>query len=152
MHAGVRGMGRLAVAGVAGVLACGNPLAVSVMNVGVTGTIVVSPMERGGITVKAVNRGDERVVWGSGSSSCQLGLFVRDADGRDHSIDFRDCTADFVEQGLAPGDSLSETFVWGGWIEVDGELRTLPNGEYRVYGVAGDRARSEPLLVRVMVP
>ncbi|MDH3498335.1 MAG: hypothetical protein OER21_16380 [Gemmatimonadota bacterium] len=152
MHLGVRGVAMLAVTGAASGLACGNPLAVNVMTVGVTGTIVVSPMEQGGFTVKAVNRDDERVVWGSGSSSCQLGLFVRDGDGRDHNIDFRDCTSDLVEQGLAPGDSISETIVWGGWIEVAGELQTLANGEYRVYGVAGDRARSEPLLVRVQVP
>ena len=142
----------LAVGGLILVLACADPLAVSVFTLDVDGSAVVSPMEQAAFRVTAVNRGDSRIVWGSGSSSCQLGLVVLDADGQRHNIDFRDCTSDLVEQGLDPDASRSETFLWGGWIVVDQEIQTLPSGEYRVIGVAGDREQSAPLLVRVLIP
>jgi hypothetical protein len=133
------------------VLACGNPLGVSVVNVDVGGTVVVSPMEQAGFLVTAVNNGDDRVIWGSGSSSCQLGLVVLDSDGRRHDIDFRDCTSDLVEHGLDPGESRTETFIWGGTILVDQEFLTLSSGQYRLIGLAGDR-ESDPLPVTVLLP
>ena len=140
------------------VIACSDPLAVSIVTLDVDGSVVVSPMEPEGFRVTAVNRGDERVVWGSGSSSCQLGLVVLDADGQRHNIDFRDCTSDLVEQGLEPGESRSETFLWGGMIMVDQEpwsslppLQVLPAGQYRLIGTAGEQ-ESAPLLVTVLIP
>lgn len=133
------------------VLACRDSLGVSVVTMDVDGSVVVSPTELEGFRVTAVNRGDERIVWGSGSSSCQLGLVVLDAASRRHNIDFRDCTSDLVEQGLDPGESLTETFLWGGIIAVDQEMQVLPTGQYRVVGVAGER-QSPPLLVEVLLP
>jgi hypothetical protein len=141
-----------AVAGSAIILGCADPLAVEVFSVDVDGAPVVSPMEQAAFQVTAVNRGNERVTWGTGSSSCQLGLTVQDADAQRHSIDFRICTSDQVEQGLDPGASRTETFLWGGWIVLNGETRTLPSGEYRVRGVAGEREESAPILVTVLIP
>lgn len=142
----------VAAGGLAAILSCSDPLAVEVFTVDVDGALVVSPMEQAAFRVTALNRGEERVVWGMGSSSCQLGLTVQDQDGKRHDIDFRDCTADLVEQGLDPGASRTETFLWGGWIRVDGQIQTLPSGEYRVRGVAGNREESAPILVTVSIP
>ncbi len=140
------------------VIACSDPLAVSIVTLDVDGSVVVSPPEPEEFRVTAVNRGDERVVWGTGSSSCQLGLVVLDADGQRHNVDFRYCTSDLVEQGLDPGESLSETFLWGGMIMVHQEpwsslpaLQALPAGQYRLFGTAGER-ESTPLLVTVLLP
>jgi hypothetical protein len=77
---------------------------------------------------------------------------VQDADGHRHDVDFRECTADVVEQGLDPGESRTETFLWGGWIVVDEQIQTLPSGQYRVRGVVGGREESEPLVVSVLIP
>lgn len=140
-----------AVSGLLLLLACGNPLAVTVVTLDLDGTVVVSPQEQEEFRVTALNRGDERVVWGSGSSSCQLGLVVLDAAGQRHNIDFRGCTADLVEHALDRGESLTETFLWGGMIVVDQQLRALPAGQYRVLGVAGEHD-SPPLLVTVLIP
>jgi hypothetical protein len=140
-----------AVSGLVLILACGDPLAVTVVTLDVDGSVIVSPNELEAFHVTAVNSGDERVVWGSGSSSCQLGLVVLDAR-ESHNIDFRVCTMDLVEQGLDPGESRTETFSWGGTIIVDQEIQVLPSGQYRVFGVAGDRGQSEPLLVTVLIP
>jgi hypothetical protein len=132
-------------------LACEDPLSVTVFTLDVDGSVVISPTEQEEFHVTAVNRSDERVVWGSGSSSCQLGLVVVDATGQRHNIDFRVCTEDLVEQGLDPGESRVETFLWGGTIVVDQEMQTLPSGQYRVIGVAGER-ESAPLVVTVLIP
>jgi hypothetical protein len=140
------------------VIACSDPLAVSIVTLDLDGNVVVSPQELESFRVTAVNRGDDRVVWGSGSSSCQLGLVVLDADGQRHSVDFRDCTSDLVEQGLDPGESLTESFLWGGMILVPQEpwssllpMQPLPAGRYRLFGTAGER-ESEPLWVTVLIP
>jgi hypothetical protein len=149
----MRTVGRLqkaaALGGLVLVLSCGDPLGVSVVTLDVDGSVIVSPDEPEEFHVMAVNHGDERVVWGTGSSSCQLGLVVLDADGERHSIDFRMCTADLVEHGLDAGESRTETLLWGGTIMVDQEMQILPAGQYRVFGVAGDREQSAPLLVTV---
>jgi hypothetical protein len=152
MRTNVRALELVAVCGIVLVVGCGDSLSVDVVAVGVDGSPVVSPMEPGSFAVTADNLRDERIVWGSGSSSCQLGLTVEDADGLWHDIDFRECTADVVEQGLDPGESRTETFLWGGWIVVDEQIRTLPSGQYRVRGGAGGREESEPLVVRVLIP
>lgn len=101
-----------------------------------------------GVSVTAVNTGDRRIVWGQGSSSCQLGAVVR-VDGVDRRIDLRGCTADLVPQGLDPGRSRTEEWPWS--IEYFGgtSLVPLPPGEYEVYGLAGDRARSRAVRIRV---
>jgi hypothetical protein len=126
-------------------------LEVSLVTVDVDGSVVVSPMEQEGFNVTAQNLGDERVVWGAGSSSCQLGLEVIHGNGERHDINFRDCTDDLVEQGLDPGESLTETFVWGGTILLDGDWQTLPSGDYRLIGRAGEH-ESAPLVVTVLIP
>ena len=130
---------------------CADALSVDVVAVGVSGGAIVSPSDPGVFNVTAENRGDDRVVWGMGSSSCQLGLIVQDVDGEWRSIDFRGCTDDLVEQGLDPGESRTESFEWGGTIVVNGQDQTLPSGQYRVRGVAGSE-ESESLVVTVVNP
>ena len=131
---------------------CGDPLVVTAVTLDIDGSVVVSPEEFKAFDVTATNHGDERVNWGGGSSSCQLGLTVLDANGQRHNIDFRVCSADLVERGLEPGESRKESFLWDGTIWVDEEMQILPSGQYRVFGVAGDRDLSESLTVRVLAP
>jgi hypothetical protein len=140
-----------AVAGLALLFACGDPLSIGIFAVEVDGIVVVSPTEQEEFRVTAINRRTERVVWGSGSSSCQFGLVVEDASGTRHNIDFRVCTRDLVEQGLDPGASRIEKFLWGGTIVADQETQPLPPGQYRVIGVAG-QYESAPLVVTVLIP
>jgi hypothetical protein len=93
------------------------------------------------LTVTAKNTGDERIVWGQGSSSCQFGAFV--AVGTDvFPIDIRACTDDLAPQGLDAGETRTETWTWNGEIVVEGNLDTLPTGDHRIWATAGAAARS----------
>ncbi len=130
-------------------MACANPLDIELMGLQLSGRPVVSPDEPGEFRADIENTGDTRVVWGTGSSSCQLDLFVI-ASGRHHRIDSRVCTADLVEQGLGPGEHRTELFEWDGRIPDGGNAWVvLPEGTYAVYASAGDRAQSDRLQVRV---
>jgi hypothetical protein len=102
------------------------------------------------LTVSAENRGPVRIDWGMGSSSCQLEAVVR-VDGIDLLvIDVgRGCTDDLVPQGLEPGDSRSESWVWRGDAVRDGSMIALPAGTYEVRGLAGDLANSDPISIEV---
>ncbi len=128
---------------------CGNPLDVRLVPVNVQGDLAVSPSDPGTFVVSAENKGNSRITWGMGSSSCQLSLFAV-ADDIRHRIDSRVCTADFVEQGLNPGERRSETFQWDGHIpDIEGQPFLLPEGRYHVIGAAGSEGESEPLVVTV---
>ncbi len=100
------------------------------------------------LTVTATSTG-KAVVWGQGSSSCQLAAVVR-VGGVDRPIDVRACTDDLVLQGVAAGDTLTEAWSWKAEYAVDGALDTLPTGRYRLYTVAGDLERSRGVVVRVV--
>ena len=128
---------------------CGNPLDVALLPVDVEGDLVVSPDEPGTFRIIAENAGGERIVWGMGSSSCQLGLEV-EFDGRRHPAGGRICTADLVEQGLDAGESRTEEVEWDGAVpDIEGQPFHLPEGRYRVFGVAGDQGESRGLWVTV---
>ncbi len=100
------------------------------------------------VTVTAVNTSDERVIWGQGSSSCQLVLWV-EVDGAEYRGDAaRICTADYGDQGLEPGGVRREVFSWAGEVARGGSVERLEPGLYRLRGGAG-RFRSEPLEVEV---
>lgn len=93
------------------------------------------------LTVTATNESDERIVWGQGSSSCQLSAVV--AVGTDlFPIDIRACTDDLAPQGLDPKESRDEAWPWNGEIIVQNTLDTLPPGDYRIWATAGEVARS----------
>jgi hypothetical protein len=93
------------------------------------------------VTVAATNRSDEAIVWGRGSSSCQLDAVV--AVGTDlFRIDIRACTDDLAPQGLDPDETRVEKWSWNGEILVQGALDTLPPGDYRIWATAGSLARS----------
>lgn len=93
------------------------------------------------VTVTATNHGDERVVWGQGSSSCQLAAVV--AVGTDlFPIDIRACTEDLGPQGLDPNERRVEQWSWNGEILVENRLDTLPPGDYRIWATAGTVAQS----------
>ena len=132
-----------------GLTACGNPLEVGLLPMVVEGDRTVSPNNPGEFEVAIQNNGNERIIWGMGSSSCQLSLFVI-ADDIRHLVDDRACTEDLVEQGLDPGDRRTETFQWDGHIpDIEGQPFLLPDGEYELVGTAGTEAESEPFSVRV---
>lgn len=100
------------------------------------------------VTVTAVNESRERVVWGQGSSSCQLELWV-EMEGAEYRGDAgRICTADYGDQGLEPGGVRREVFEWAGEVLRGGAVERLEPGVYRLRGGAGE-FRSEPLEVEV---
>lgn len=109
-----------------------------------------SSSEPAELTVTAVNRGDSRVVWGKGSSSCQLSAVVRVGRRDLEAVTPRVCTDDLAEQGLDPGESRAETLEWGGAVVLDGRVEVLLSGLYEVRGAAGSEAVSDPVEIRVV--
>lgn len=102
------------------------------------------------LTVTALNRSDARVVWGQGSSSCQLDAVV--ALSRTvwkRAVISRGCTDDLVEQGLDPGASRTEQLVWLGEVLGDGVPEYVPRGHYDVRATAGTVALSKAVSVEV---
>jgi hypothetical protein len=102
------------------------------------------------LTVTTRNTGSDRVCWGLGSSSCQLGAVVR-VEGRDVAVlGDGDCTDDLAELCLAPGDTRMEVFPWDGSIlGENGKFIRLSQGAYRVRGTAGAEAYSAPVWISV---
>jgi hypothetical protein len=104
------------------------------------------------ITVTAENTGDSRVVWGYGSSTCQLGAVVR-IDGADYRTgEIRGCTQDVVELWLDPGQTRTESWGWYGGIWTDQGGEVLPAGRYRLYGTAGSWVSSNGIVIEVFEP
>lgn len=150
----LRSLSLVFVVGPVAVLAIGcvsNPVDVDIVAVNVVGDVVIGPDQEAVLEVTAQNRTNHRVVWGMGSSSCQLGLIVLIGRAQ-QSIDFRGCTDDLVEQGLDPRAQRAETFVWDGQIFSNGQLAPLPPGRYRVFGIAGDQGVSASLEVTIVTP
>jgi hypothetical protein len=109
---------------------------------------VVTPDQPVLVTLTAMNLGDS-VVWGTGSSSCQLDAFVL-IGAEERRIDvLRGCTDDLATQGLGRGDARTERWPWNGAALIEGAADTLPAGVYEVVAVAGEVARSEPRTIRV---
>lgn len=102
------------------------------------------------LTVTAVNRGDTRVVWGKGSSSCQLSAVVRLGLRDVEAAIPRGCTDDLAEQGLDPGESRTETFEWQGSVDLGPRFEPLPPGLYQVRGAAGSEWVSDAVEIRVV--
>ncbi|MDH3456278.1 MAG: hypothetical protein OER90_05500 [Gemmatimonadota bacterium] len=103
------------------------------------------------ITVTAMNLGDP-VVWGQGSSSCQLGAVVR-VGSDDYPTDIgRGCTEDLVPQGLGRGESRTEWWEWNGVVVNGIALDTLMPGSYEIRGLAGDLERSARRTIQVVAP
>jgi hypothetical protein len=111
---------------------------------------VTSETEPVTFTVTATNRGSDRVRWGRGSSSCQLGAVVRVGTRQEGAlVNHGGCTDDLVDQALEPGESRTESFSWSGLIVEGGDFAVLPAGAYQVRGAAGTAARSAPLAITV---
>ncbi len=131
--------------------ACGaHPLDVSVIALDVVGPITVSVGSPVDFQVTAVNNGSQRISWGRGSSSCQFALFVRGDELDRHSITFKACTDDIVDQGLDPGEARTEVIRWDGQISVSGLMAPLSPGQYRVYAMAGNDYQSPAIPVTVV--
>jgi|GEM_PF-5137120 len=111
---------------------------------------VVSPEEHVRLTVTVTNTSSTRFVWGHGSSGCQLGVVVRVADTDLIALGDRVCTDDVVEQGLDPGESRSETWLWDGTVVENELLEYLPPGDYDLYGAAGVWLSHEHVRIRVV--
>ncbi len=111
---------------------------------------VTSETEPVTLTVTATNRGSDRVSWGRGSSSCQLGAVVRVAGRQvEARVNHGGCTDDLVDQALEPGESRTESFTWNGLILEGDDFAFLPAGAYQLRGAAGTAARSAPLAITV---
>ncbi|NIN98771.1 MAG: hypothetical protein GTN93_21200 [Anaerolineae bacterium] len=112
---------------------------------------VASPSDPVTLTVTAENRGGSRVLWGKGSSTCQLTTVVR-VEGREYPAPdiTKVCTADLVEAGLDPGETRTEVFHWRGHATLPDTFGVLLPGKYEVRGAAGNKARSAPVVIEVM--
>lgn len=111
---------------------------------------VTSEAEPVTLEVTAENLGGERVEWGRGSSSCQLGAVARTPDGFRPVADIRACTEDLVPQGLDPGGRRVESWLWDGGVRNAANERVrLAPGTYEVRGAAGDLAFSSPIQIEV---
>lgn len=111
----------------------------------------VSASEPVELTVTAYNQGERRVIWGRGSSTCQLDFSVEIGGTLYPGASRRACTDDLSEQALGPGERRRESFEWDGSVLRGGEIRPLPRGSYKVYGTAGPY-RSAPLTLVVVEP
>ena len=110
----------------------------------------VSYTELVSLTVTAENTGRSRIVWGLGSSSCQLGAVVRVGALDRIAPGVRVCTEDLSEQGLDAGESRTETWSWDGQVLGENGLELLPPGQYEVYGVAGDCRSEDGVKIQVV--
>jgi hypothetical protein len=102
------------------------------------------------LTATAVNRSEARVVWGRGSSSCQLDVVVAlsRAVWR-RAVIPRICTDDLAEQSLDPGASRTEQLVWNGVVRDGESFESLGPGRYELRATAGSEALSPPVAVQV---
>jgi len=108
----------------------------------------VSPTNPVTINVSANNQGEGRVVWGRGSSSCQLGAVIQ-AGNENYRIDIRACTSDLAEQGLEPGERRNESWLWDGQIFRSNQPERLAPGRYKIYGTAGGWLSKTPVEIEV---
>lgn len=114
---------------------------------------VARPNDPAALLVTARNIHDEPIIWGMGSSSCQLSLEVRVDGGHRRGLTLGGCTTDYVEQGLDPGETRTERLVWGGGVVGQDEtVAQLPAGEYEVRGAAGEAFRSAGVRITVTAP
>jgi hypothetical protein len=117
-----------------------------------TSEFVVSPDTPATITVTARNASQDRVMWGRGSSSCQLSLAVLTPAGQRYAADVRACTEDLIEQALAPGATRTEVFEWGGEAYEGGETIFLTSDSYRLIANAGEKGESQSLELQLIRP
>lgn len=110
---------------------------------------VTSPDAPVMLTVTAENRGQFRVGWGEGSSSCQLKAVIR-VEGSDFAaMPARICTMDFVKWELDAGESLTESWEWRGDYYDNLTVVVPAPGTYEVRGMAGDRTPGLPIEITV---
>jgi hypothetical protein len=125
----------------------------SLLLVAITDRAATAPADPMTLTITAINTGAGRVVWGRGSSSCQLGAVVAVTPYVWRSAgDLRVCTDDLVEQGLDPGAARTEQILWDGQVWRDGANAYLPAGNYELRAATGERGRSRPVRVTVLPP
>ena len=104
------------------------------------------------LTVRAENRSPNRIVFGYGSSSCQLHSFVRTSKTDYFIPDSRICTDDMSELSLDPGESRTEIWSWEGQVRKDRNIKVLPPGVYRVCGAAGTYVSGNSVRIEVLGP
>jgi hypothetical protein len=101
------------------------------------------------VTLDATNLSDSVIVWGEGSSTCQLRAYVRTVVQLLRTSEDRGCTRDIVTWALYPRQTRREAFRWDGRVIRDGSIGSLPSGRYRVFAAAGALALSYGIRVRV---
>ena len=108
----------------------------------------VSVREPVDLTVRVVNKSDERLQLGFGSSSCRLHCMVIVGDEELSAFIPRPCTADASPFYLRAGQSRTETLTWSGQVRDDGPRSLLP-GTYQLVGaVWGQRSEVQTIDVR----
>jgi len=100
--------------------------------------------------VRVENCAGTRVVWGYGSSTCQLNADVRIGRSYYPAVGHRYCTQDAIELGLDAGESRVENWRWKGEIMKDQEIVTLPPGRYEVHGSAGRWVSATSVRIEVL--
>ena len=112
--------------------------------------VEVSPSSSVVMTVTATNNTTGRIVWGTGSSSCTLGVAVRVDGTWVPMLAGRLCTTSITEHALEPGQTRTELFLWSGRIRRNDESESLPAGTYCVRAEAGAMGASEAVAIIVI--
>ena len=109
----------------------------------------VSPSAPARMSVTSTNTTSSRIVWGHGSSSCQLDAAAQLNGTWVLIVPLRACTNDAVEHGLEPGEVRTELLYWDGRVLRGEQSEQLPPGRYRVRGQAGDMGASAATLITI---
>jgi len=59
------------------------------------------------------------------------------------------CFAEAGKRWLEPGERVEESWVWDGYIEIDGQRVMLAKGTYEILGLAGT-VRGNPITIEVV--
>jgi hypothetical protein len=145
---------RTALGAVAGLLvACGDPASPGPLDVRLAADgAAVAPDATITMTVTATNTSSAEVVWGQGSSTCQLGAEVLVGGTWRPMRAIRGCSRDAAPHRLGPGEARTETWPWRGEVIVGGSVEPLPPGRYAVRGRAGAVAASPAVTMAVAAP
>lgn len=111
---------------------------------------IVSPDKPIEVWIRLRNLGENRVLWGCGSSSCRLNFLVNKSNKEYVTVTHRVCTQDYRKYFLDPGAECRNRLIWHAEVRERGDNRSfeLPPGSYDIIGCAGI-FRSEPVGIEV---
>ena len=110
--------------------------------------MVLSEGEETEITVVVENPTTARLYY-TYASSCTLDAAIHISDEYLPIPRNQICFAEAGKRWLEPGERVEESWVWDGYIEIDGERVMLAKGTYEILGLAGT-VRGNPITFEVV--